>query len=338
MAGNGRWKDSPLTSLFLGSMNNLHAQNPHEAAPPFFEPILEYYWRLPPITRSWFTLSFLVTALETLDLLPEHQLLFIWHRVQPPFLELWRIITSFTWAGPGKIVDIPVLFVLYAMTQSIPSYEMNPHEAGRNSRRRDRHHTLSDCLFAFLCCSILIIGSYILLTETDYLDSILQHFGLDGSMLLQPLFTRTLEYSILTLDSFRNPDRIVNINFFPIQGQYVPLFHLGFAVLMGYRPHEIIHGIIVGYIYMHLIKEQSVLATVLGRKRILFKPQWLMYLVGEEEVVEEESISLEQGENVLHRAAATNDLPVLLRRLRQLDSVPPASIQIATAPFRQKVR
>lgn len=210
-------------------MNNHGPHHPHEEAPQFFGPILEYYWHLPSITRAWFSLACLVTALETIDLLSEYDLIFSWDRIQPPFLELWRIITSFTWAGPGKIVDIPVLFALYAMVQSVPSYEMNPHETGQRSRRQNRHHVQSDCLFAFMCCALLIVGSYLLLTETTILESILQPFGINGSMLLQPLFTRTLEYSILTLDSFRNPDRNVNINFFPVQGRYVPLFHLGFA-------------------------------------------------------------------------------------------------------------
>lgn len=305
--------------------------------PQFFDPIIEHYWRLPSITRLWFSLALLVTTLNTFDLFPEHQLVFNYHRLKQPYLELWRIVTSFTWAGPGTLADFSVLMLLYAMTVSVSSYEMNPHEAGHRSRRQNRNQTQSDCLFAFICCALLIVGSYLALNETGILDPLLQLFGLDASI-LEPLFTRNLLYSIITLDSFRNPDRDMNINFFPIQGRYVPLFHLGFAMLMDYRMNEIIHGILVAGVYLILITEDSPIAAILGRKRVIFKPHWIVTLVGEalEQDLDGESITLEQGANILHQAAAVNDLPVILARLRQLDSVPNDRIEAATAPFRQK--
>lgn len=308
--------------------NNPHRhREPHDGeAPQFFEPILEYYWNLPVITRTWFSLSLLVTTLNTLDLFPEHQLIFIWDRVQPPYLELWRIVTAFTWAGPGTLADFQVLMLLYAMVLSVSSYETNPHETGQRSRRLNRHETKSDCLFALICCSILIVGTYLVVTETAYLDHFLYSLGLD-EIWLQPLFTRTLEYSMLTLDSFRNPDRTVNINFFPIQGRYVPLFHIGFAIMMGYRTIEIFHGILVATIYLMLIK------------RVIFKPQCLMQILGEEleEENDQQHMMPEEGGNILHRAAASNDLPVIHGKLRQLESVSPVNMAVATALFRQRV-
>ena len=319
-------------------MNIPQQQQPHgQEAPPFFEPILEYYWHLPPITRAWFSLSLLVTTLNTFDLFSEHELIFSWDRVKLPSLELWRIVTSFTWAGPGTLADFPVLMLLYAMVTSVSSYEMDPHESGHRSRRQNRQHAQSDCLFAFLCCSILILGGYLVITEAALLDPILHILNLDD-FTLHPLFTRTLMYAILTLDSFRHPNRNMNINFFPVQGRYVPLFHVGFAVCMGYRVTEIIHGILVAVIYLFLIIEDSAWAAMLGRKRIIFKPQWLGYLIGEElDQVSGEEVSLNVGANILHRAAAQNDIAVFLRKLRQLESVSPANIAAATVPFRQKV-
>jgi hypothetical protein len=307
--------------------------------PQFFDPIIDHYWRLPPITRLWFSVSLLVTTLNTFDLFPDHQLVFNCHRLKQPYLELWRIVTSFTWAGPGTLADFSVLMLLYAITVSVSSYEMNPHEAGQRSRRQNRNHTQSDCLFAFMCCELLIVGSYLTLTETAIIDPLLQFFGLDASI-LEPLFTRNLLYSIMTLDSFRNPDRDVNINFFPIQGRYVPLFHLGFAILMDYRMNEIVHGIVVAVVYFVLIAEDSPIATMMGRKRVIFKPHWIVHLVGEaleQQDLDGESRALEQRANILHHAAAVNDLPVILAHLRQLDSVSNDRIEAATAPFRQKV-
>jgi hypothetical protein len=221
------------------------------------------------------------------------------------------------------------------MVTSASSYELNPHESGQEIRR-NRRHTQSDFVFALLCCSLLATGSYLLVTETPLLDPLLNSFDLDDSI-LQPLFTRTLMYAILTLDSFRNPDRDVNVNFFPVQGRYVPLFHLGLDFLMGYRLVETIHGILVGTIYLILITDDSHLASILGRRRVIFKPQWILHLIGEEREDDSQQENEEDNPNVLSNAAAMNDLSVLLHRLRQLDSVPPANIAAATAPFRQKV-
>jgi hypothetical protein len=227
------------------------------------------------------------------------------------------------------------------MVISVSSYEMNPHEAGQRSRRRNRLHAQSDCLFAFLCCSLLIVGSFLVITETNVLMSLLHAFDLDQS-LLQPLFTQTLEYAILTLDSFRNPERQVNINFFPVQGRYVPLFHLGFGLAMGYRINEIVHGILVACIYLFLITEDSNVASIMGRKRVIFTPQWIVNLTGEEldQDIPREGPPLEEGANILHRAAASNDLSTLRRQLQQLETINASSsaeIAAASAPFRQQV-
>ncbi|KAL7521369.1 hypothetical protein ACHAWX_006044 [Stephanocyclus meneghinianus] len=325
-------------------MNHPHRHpNEHEEAPPFFEPILEYYNGLPPITRTWFSLSLLVTTLNTLDVIPEHQLIFLWDRVKSPHLELWRIITSFSWAGPGTLVDFPVLFLLYSMILSTSSYEMNPHDASYGGGRQRRgHHTMSDCLFAMLCCSLLIVGSYLLVAETSLLHPILHAFDLDRSV-LQPLFTRTLEYAILTLDSLRDPDRQVNINLFPVQGRYVPLVHLAFGIFMGYRINEIVHGIMVAFVYVFLITEDGSLATMMGRRRLIYTPALIVQMVGEEvdEGVSEETITVQEGGNILHYAAQANDLSVFQRQLEELESVLNSStslvsIAAASAPFRQQ--
>ena len=79
---------------------------------PFFRPILQYYNALPSITRTWFTLSLITTALHTLEIFDTEQLIFIWDKVVPPKLEIWRILTCFAWAGPGTMVDFSVLLLL----------------------------------------------------------------------------------------------------------------------------------------------------------------------------------------------------------------------------------
>jgi len=370
-------------------MNQQHYQNQHpnngDDIPPFLEPILQFYNSLPPLSRTWFTLSFIITALHTLDIFETDQLLFLWDRIPPPRLELWRILTSFAWAGPGTLVDFPVLMLLYSMAAVVPGYEEDPHEAcwieneereqrveendatatapnndgdirdrivNRWIRRTRPKHRQSDCLFAFLSCSILILLSYLLFTETTILISLAAYLPLYARrallhQFLLPIFTRTLLYSIITLHSLKHPDRQQNINFFPVPGRYVPLFHVGFGLLMGYRINETIHGIAVGLVYVCLVEEGGWLASALGRKRVLSTPHWLVHLVGEEDgivgdVIAEEAINtnvpyrgitLESGANFLHHASAIGDVSFIQSQIDQVESV--ADIVAATAPFRQ---
>ena len=128
----------------------------------------------------------------------------------------------------------------------------------------------------------------------------------------------------------------------------MPIFHVGFGVLMGYRINETAQGIAVGLVYALLVQEDGFLASVLGRKRLISTPKWLIHLVGEDgievEVVTNGSanantpypgISLEQGANFLHHAAAIGDLPFIQRQIGQVESLTSAAeIVLATAPFR----
>lgn len=375
--------------------------NEEPLIPPFLEPLVEHYHSLPPITRAWFTLSFVATALNTLDVIPSTQLILIWDRVPPPHLELWRLLTSFVWAGPGTLMDFSVLMLLYSMVVVVPSFEADPNEAcfledeaeaegqgehdnqnntstgqirGVMRRRKRRKHTQSDCLFAFLVCATFILVTYLLITETSFVDQLVQHFNLRPIMyhhlILTPVFTRTLLYCIITLDSLKHPDRQVNINFFPVPGRYVPLFHVVFGMLMGYRIQETIVGIVIGWIYKCLVEEEGSLAVLVGRKRVIHTPQWLIHLMGEDlggeyytiivdddvntietrydldhndTILNAGGIALEPGANVLHRAAAIGDLSFLTRYAEEMEvtlatAASAVEIASATAPFRQQDR
>jgi hypothetical protein len=349
----------------------MNRQQPRDDVPPFFEPLLEYYNGLPKITRTWLTLSLVTTGLHTLDVFPSSKLIFLWHRIQPPHYELWRILTSFSWAGPGTLVDFPVLITLYSMAVTTPSYEEDPHDAAYEEvvprqdnngnlrdqiiqtwvRRRRTRHRQSDCIFAFICCSILILITYLVFTETSMVLFLL-NFDLPNPVLL-PVFTRTLLYSIITLHSLKHPDQQHNINFFPVQGRYVPLFHIGFGILMGYRVNETLHGVVIGLIYAYLVRENEWLASLIGRRRIISTPQWLIQFVGEDEVVIHENdvsfdrypgVRFEQGANALHHAAAIGDTVYIQYKIDEAESQLATSNATSdaataiTAPFRQKDR
>ena len=275
-------------------------------------------------------------------------------------------------------MDFPVLMLLYSMVVVVPGYERDPHDAcwienerqqeevpNNSEEMRDRivntwtrrrpKHPQSDCIFAFLVCTLLILSTYLLITETTLLMAILPFVPLRHPVLL-PVFTRTLLYSIITLHSLKHPDQQHNINFFPVPGRYVPLFHVGFGLMMGYRINETIHGIAVGLLYDQLVKEEGILASFLGRKRVISTPQVLVHLVGEEGIESDvvtnggangranannpyPGVRLEGGANVLHHAAAIGDVPFIQTQIDRVESMTSAgAIAAAAAPFRQQDR
>ena len=281
--------------------------------PPFFEPVVEFYHSLPPISRTWLTASLAVTALHTLELIDSGMLYFDYDRVGPPLLELWRVATSFCWAGPGTLTDFSTLMLLYNLAVIIPSYERSPFPTG------DGRHRRTDCVVALAVCAVLILSSYLLITRTKVHMEILRVFP-ELHPLLLPIFTRTLLYSVISLESRRHPNRQHNINFFPVPGKLVPLFHIGFGLIMKYRINEILHGILVGYVFEFLITRHE----WLGRRRILRAPQFLVQLLGEDggpEFNNPNRAYLEPGANLLHRAAAVGDMRYVAGQIERVEAL-----------------
>jgi Derlin-2/3 len=240
-----------------------------------------WFQSLPLITQSWFGASVIVNVAATLDILSPDDLFFDWHRIYDN-LELWRLATSFLYAG-GSMHEFHVLILLYLIPIHSTSYEKNPYPTGGTPR--------ADYGFCISCCIALIVGSFLLID--NYEDSILslfssftgsssskrfrrQHSNSHYSYLLYPLFTRTLVTSIMYLWSRRNPNVNIQLNFVPIRGQYLPFAHVGLALLLGNRINELLHGILVGHVYYYLVE---VVPAVTGGRRILTTPSIFVHLL-----------------------------------------------------------
>lgn len=119
---------------------------------------------------------------------------------------------------------------------------------------------------------------------------------------------------------------------------------------MGYRIIETVHGVVIGLMYAILVRENEWLASMFGRKRIIFTPQWLIQLVGEDEGNENDisfdrypGVRFEEGANALHHAAAIGDTVYIQYKIDEVESRISTSnnasdVASATAPFRQKDR
>ena len=130
-------------------------------------------------------------------------------------------------------------------------YETNPYNTSGKKSRRGRHrkrskHPTSDYLFCLICCTILILVSYLLInfgydkyynaSGSGHDNKIYIYKGRQqrqyyhhGGQLLYPLFTRSLVMCVMYLWSKRNPTQQINLNFVPIQGQYLPFAHVALS-------------------------------------------------------------------------------------------------------------
>ena len=224
---------------------------------------IAWFQSLPPITRTWLGTATGISLAVTLDFIPSHQLLFDWVRVRND-LELWRLITSFSFCG-GQLNEFHALILLYLIHNHMKGYESNPFPCGGGRR--------ADAAFAFCFCVGTILISYPIINR--YGPMVLPE-RYAYPVVLYPLFTRNLVNAILYLWSRRNPNARINLNFIPVQGRYLPFAYIGFSLALGNRLNELVHGIIVGHIYFYLVE---VVPTVLNR-RILTTPRFLVDLLG----------------------------------------------------------
>jgi hypothetical protein len=248
--------------------------------------IVGKFQSLPLFTRAWLGLSIIVTAAVTLDVIHINQVVLDWGRIIPynkilnsiginvnvnvnqyrggsgggskNVVELWRLLTSFCYVG--KFDQFNSLFLLFTIYVHSKGYEKNPFPAGSGSRT-------ADSLFGIIFCVICL-----LITQPipGYL------FG--TTYALYPIMTRNLTGSLLYLWSKRNPRVMIQLNFIPMEGRYLPFAHIGASLFMKNRLHELLHGFLIGHIYYFLIEVAPIL---MGGKRILHTPRILVELLGE---------------------------------------------------------
>ena len=259
-----------------------------------------WFQSLPTITQSWFGAALVINAATTLDFLRPKDLFFDYHKIlglvknpsnklvqyhqANPKKELWRIMTSFLYGG-GDLNQFHVLILLYTIAVHSSNYEKNPY---RTSKSQSRRNCEADYAFCILFCIMLILGSYLGL---DYYDDqiysfVTKNFGKHSRILqlfftgrlLKPYFTKNLVTAVMYLWSKRNPRQNINLNFIPIQGQYLPFAHLAIDVMLGNRINEVIHGIIIGHIYYYVVEIFPKLTN--GRYHLLQTPSIFIYLAG----------------------------------------------------------
>jgi len=261
----------------------------------------------PVFTRTWLGLTFAITAAVTLDVIPVHQIVLDWHRVFNTYptrhhqsIELWRVLTSFCYCG-APLTEFYSLFLLLTISAHSNGYEKNPFPAGSGNRS-------ADTIFAIVFCAVCLLITHPI---PGYF------FG--PKYELYPILTRNLTGVLIYLWSKRNPRAMIRLNFFPMEGQYLPFAHIGLALFMDNRLHELLHGFVVAHVYYYLV---AIAPAVLGRP-ILQAPRILAELIGEGDNIIPEPEYEPQGRNRMsdfiardgatpaHIAAKLGNLPLL---------------------------
>lgn len=234
--------------------------------------LIDSFQTLPVFTRSWLGLTFAITAAVTLDVIPSDQIVLDWRRVihisNNERFELWRVLTSFCYCG-APLNELYSLFLLFTIYTHSNAYEKNPFPAGSGSTAVDAIFSVLFCVF-FLLCTHPVPGYF---------------FG--PKYALYPILTRNLNGALLYLWSKRNPRAMIQLNFVPMQGRYLPFAHIGISLYTNNRLHELLHGFVVGHVYYYLIE---VAPSLLGGRRILHTPRILVQLMGEGEITMPEAV------------------------------------------------
>ena len=223
--------------------------------------ILQEFTNLPPFTRTWLSLSLLITTSYTFDVIQYDQLFLDWDAILQNHTtrsQTYRLITCFcTCDGGGKLNNFPTLFLLYTMYMHSKGYELNPFRANSGS-------AFIDTIFTVVICTVLLLLTHIIVNTF-----------VPQKYKLYPILTRNLVSCFIYLWSKKNPNVIIQLNFIPVQGAYLPYAHVGLSLFLKNRLHEMIHGFCVGHVYFFLM---DVVPSILGF-RILFSPRILTQLL-----------------------------------------------------------
>jgi Derlin-2/3 len=228
---------------------------------------------LPFVTRCWFGATIVITLAANFEIISPMQILYIWPRIKNNF-ELWRIVTSFCYAGP---FEFSTMISMYMMVQFSKQYEAGgPFNTGAGGGTAD---------YAFM----ILFGMLTMLITYPIIP-----------VMLPPVFCRNLIYYVLYVWSKRNPTSQANIWGFPLQAIYLPFAYLAMSVFMGNSYMDQLHGLAIGHIYYFMV---DVIPQVYG-KDVLKTPKFMVDYFGIGEYRPEVAAAMPRGAAVGQAAAA----------------------------------
>eukprot|EP00549_Striatella_unipunctata_P004767 CAMPEP_0118691082 /NCGR_PEP_ID=MMETSP0800-20121206/10479_1 /TAXON_ID=210618 ORGANISM="Striatella unipunctata, Strain CCMP2910" /NCGR_SAMPLE_ID=MMETSP0800 /ASSEMBLY_ACC=CAM_ASM_000638 /LENGTH=281 /DNA_ID=CAMNT_0006588815 /DNA_START=18 /DNA_END=863 /DNA_ORIENTATION=- len=214
----------------------------------------QWFNALPFITKYWFAATGVLTFSANFGVFePKTLLLYNFDHIKEGF-QLWRLVTSFCYAGPFKF---NTLFTFYMMVTFSQQYEANgPYNTGAGGGTAD-----------YATC--LLFGMALLLLSFPLM---LSFFGAQMSY----IFLESLSSYVIYVWSRRNPTAPASFWGFPVQAMYLPFVSLLITVLIGNPWGSALHGIMIGHLYYFMV---DVYPSVQG-KDILRTPRFLINYFG----------------------------------------------------------
>eukprot|EP01029_Cantina_marsupialis_P030357 TRINITY_DN81960_c0_g1_i1.p1 TRINITY_DN81960_c0_g1~~TRINITY_DN81960_c0_g1_i1.p1 ORF type:complete len:304 (-),score=80.40 TRINITY_DN81960_c0_g1_i1:624-1490(-) len=203
------------------------------------EGIMDWYFRIPVVTRIYFTISMLLSLLVTLDMLSPFSLYLNKHLVLEG--EVWRLITNFMFFGE---VRLDLVFHMFFLVRY-----MGHLEEGSFFNRTDDFLFL--CLYGMV--GTLIISWFLSLS------------------LLGP----ALVFMFVYIWARRN--EFVRMNFFgtfTVNAPYIPYVLVAFSFFLGGPITADLVGIAVGHVYYFCKDVYPKLAEIRGWERKDILPTW----------------------------------------------------------------
>jgi len=181
--------------------------------------LAEWFFAVPPITRSYVTGAIVVTASCSLDLVSPFSLYFNLRLVMVK-LQVWRLVTNFFFFGA---LGIDFLFHMFFLARYCRLLE----EGSFRGRTVD---------FAVM----LVFGGALMCVSSVFISA-------------PPFLGSSLAFMMVYVWARRNDDvRMSFLGLFTFRAPFLPWVLLGFSVLLGNSPSVDLMGIAVGHLYFFL--------------------------------------------------------------------------------------
>lgn len=214
------------------------------------EGYLSWYYDIPIVTRTYLTISLLLTLLTTLDLLSPFTLYYNLTLILPPTNQHWRVITSFCYFGTANLDFAFHMYFLVRYARML--------EEGEFARQR-----ASFVLLLLLSAlQILVLAPFLNLT---FLGS-------------------SLTFCMLYIWGRLNPD--VEMQMFGVlnfKAPYLPIVMLTFSLVLGNSTTVDLLGILSGHVFYFLRYIYPEVAKIRGWKKrdIMQPPTFLSWACGD---------------------------------------------------------
>lgn len=206
--------------------------------------LLDWYWDLPIVTRTYFTCCVALTAACALDIVTPYSLYYNWHAISQ-LGEVWRLVTNFMFFGN---LGVDFLFHMFFLTRYCRTLEESTY-AGRSVD------------FAF----VLFLGCVIFMAFAPFMSMI--------------FYGSSLSFMLVYLWGRRNPGmQIALLGLVGFSAPYLPFALLGISLLLGHDPTSDLFGIAVGHLLYFLEDVWPMIAEVRGWriKRVLPMPSFIL--------------------------------------------------------------